>query len=130
MKTFRTLDLAVEFYKMVEGLKLPPHLKDQILRAASSISLNLSEGNSRFSFKDKKRLFQIAFGSLRETQTVLKLGRIEDPAIVAASDRLGACMYKLLLCKEPGEKNERGTPSSVPNSDRNSDQNSDQNSEC
>ena len=104
MKTFRTLDLAVEFYSRVEALKLPRHLKDQILRASSSISLNLAEGNGRFSFKDKKRLYQIAMGSLRETQTVLKLARVTDPSLIAEADRLGACIYKLLMCKEP--KNE------------------------
>ena len=117
MKTFRTLDLAVEFYGMVERLKLPPHLKDQILRASSSISLNLSEGNSRFSFKDKKRLFQIGFGSLRETQTALKLGKIQDPEILGVADRLGACIYKLLMSKEPGQKPEPGTRSSDMNSE-------------
>ncbi len=121
MKTFRTLDLAIEFYEMVEKVKLPAHLKDQTLRASSSISLNLSEGNSRFSFKDKKRLFQIAYGSLRETQTVFKLGKVEDPGLHAAADRLGACIYKLLMCQEPGKKPERGAQNSVLNSDRSSE---------
>lgn len=100
MKTFRTLDLSMDLYGMVEKLKLPPHLKDQILRASSSVSLNLAEGNGRFSFKDKKRLYQIAMGSLRETQTILKLGRILEPSILETADRLGAHIHKLLVCEE------------------------------
>ena len=43
LKNFRTLDLAVAFYRQVTGLKLPHHLKDQLLRASSSIALNLAE---------------------------------------------------------------------------------------
>jgi four helix bundle protein len=108
MKTFRTLDLAVEFYRMVENLAVPGHLKDQLLRAASSISLNLAEGNAKFSYKDKKRIYQIAMGSLRESQTILKLAKVEDLPIVQAADHLGASLYKLLKSAEPkaDERNE------------------------
>ncbi len=70
MKTFRTLDLAVEFYGLVENLKMPSHLKEQLLRSSSSVPLNLAEGNAKFSYKDKKRIYQIAMGSLRESQTI------------------------------------------------------------
>lgn len=104
MKTFRTLDLAVEFYGKVENLKVPSHLKDQLLRASSSVSLNLAEGNAKFSYRDKKRIYQIAMGSLRETQTILKLAKIDDLDILNAADRLGASLYKLLKSAEPMRK--------------------------
>ena len=55
MRNFRTLDLAIDFYEQAERLKITGHLRDQLLRAASSISLNLSEGNAKRSVKDKKR---------------------------------------------------------------------------
>ncbi len=55
MKTFRTLELAVEFCDKVDALDLKGHLRDQLVRAASSISLNLAEGNTKPSIKEKKR---------------------------------------------------------------------------
>jgi len=63
MKKFRTLELAIEYYGRVENIKLPRHLKEQLLRAASSVSLNLSEGNAKRSYANKKRIYQIALGS-------------------------------------------------------------------
>jgi four helix bundle protein len=56
MKTFRTLDLAVEFYSLVENIKAPSHLKEQLLRAASSVPLNLAEGNAKFSTLEPETL--------------------------------------------------------------------------
>jgi four helix bundle protein len=79
MKTFRTLELAVEFYTMARKLKVSSHHKDQLARASSSISLNLSEGNAKLSTKDKKRFYEIAFGSLRECQIILRLENISEP---------------------------------------------------
>jgi four helix bundle protein len=101
MKTFRTLELAKSFYLLVEKVKVPQHFKDQLLRASSSVPLNLAEGNAKFSYKDKKRIYQIALGSLRETQTILELAKIENEEIRKAADHLGASIYKLLKSAEP-----------------------------
>jgi four helix bundle protein len=67
MKAFRTLDLAIQYCSLVENINIPSNLKSQLLRSASSISLNLSEGNAKLSFADKKRIYQIALGSFRES---------------------------------------------------------------
>jgi four helix bundle protein len=96
MKTFRTLDLSVEFYELSEQSDIKGNLRDQLLRAASSISLNLAEGNAKGSIKDKKRFFQMAYGSLRECQTVFKLAKLNEPNLNKKADHLGACLYKLL----------------------------------
>lgn len=96
MKTFRTLELAIEFYGMVEEVKITGHLREQLLRAASSISLNLSEGNARGSAKDKRNFFQNAYASFRECQTVLKLLKIEDTSLNELADKLGGHLYKLI----------------------------------
>ena len=77
IKGFRTYELAIEFYSQCERLKLPQHLRSQLLRASSSISLNLGEGSAKQSEKDRLRFYQISFGSLRESQTILRLANLE-----------------------------------------------------
>ena len=73
MKQFRTLNLAIEFYKKGKDLKLARPLKDQYDRALLSIVLNLSEGNAKPTSKDRRKFFYIALGSLREVQTLLTI---------------------------------------------------------
>ncbi len=96
MKTFRTLDLAIEFYELINTVSVSGSLRDQLYRAASSISLNLSEGNAKSSAKDKRYFFQTAYGSLRECQTIFKLLKVQDQEILKKADHLGACLYKLV----------------------------------
>ena len=43
MKNFRSYQIAVKFYRLVETVRLKSHLKDQLRRASSSIVLNLAE---------------------------------------------------------------------------------------
>jgi four helix bundle protein len=54
-----------------------------------------AEGNAKGSVKDKRRYFQIAYGSLRECQTIFKLKKI-DGEVVQIADRLGGSLYKLI----------------------------------
>lgn len=96
MKTFRTLDLSVEFYEMSERSDIKGNLRDQLLRAASSISLNLSEGNAKRTQKEKKRYYHTAYASCQECKTILRLAKIEDEAMTDLADKLGAWLYKLL----------------------------------
>lgn len=96
MKSFRTHDLALEFYKLTQKVKIPSHLREQLNRSASSISLNLAEGNAKFSYKDKSRIYQIAYGSLRESQTILQLANVQDKEIHAISKHLGSSLYRLI----------------------------------
>ncbi len=96
MKPFRTLDLAVEFFELVERVEVKGCLKDQLHRAASSIPLNLAEGNAKGTAKDKRRFFETAYGSLRECQTIFKIIKTSDAIVLAKADHLGACLYKLV----------------------------------
>jgi four helix bundle protein len=96
MKTFRTLELAIQFHEYTEELKVTGHLRDQLLRASSSISLNLSEGNAKFTVKEKKRFYQIAYASLKECQTILRLIKNSDVELDKKADHLGASIYKLM----------------------------------
>lgn len=96
MKNFRTYQIAVEFYHLTAAEKLPGHLKDQLLRAASSVVLNLAEGAGRFSAKDQKRFFHIAFGSLRECEAVFDLQGILNTEVRECLDKLAAHLFKLI----------------------------------
>ena len=95
-KNFRTYALAVEFYHSSMTINLPRHLKDQLDRAASSIVLNLAEGSGRSSKKEQKRFFEIAFGSLRESQAVLDLAIPPAREAATCADKLAAHLYCLI----------------------------------
>jgi four helix bundle protein len=86
----------VNFYHSVTKLKLTRHLEDQLQRAASSIALNLAEGNARRTKADKVRFFNIAFASLKECQAVLMLSHQKNPSIDEILDKLAAHIYKLI----------------------------------
>lgn len=96
MATFRTLELAIEFYQLSQKIEVTGHLREQLNRASSSISLNLAEGNARYSYKDKARIYQIAYGSFRECQTILRLADVTDEKLLAVSEHLGISLYKLI----------------------------------
>jgi four helix bundle protein len=93
---FRTYFLAVEFHKGARTAKVPAYLRNQWLRASSSIVLNLGEGHGKFSRQEKARYFEIAFGSLRECQSILDLCDAVDGRLMTQADHLGACLYRLL----------------------------------
>lgn len=98
MKKFRTLDLAIKFYKECEKVKLKGAMKDQFERASLSIVLNLSEGSGRPSRKDKAKFYWIAYASLRETRTLLMLS--EKHELNDVGSKLAAHIWK--LAKNPG----------------------------
>ena len=93
LKNFRTYHLSIEFYRECKKIKLPHSMKDQLTRAATSISLNLAEGSAKPSVKERLRYYSIAFGSLREIQAIIKLENLRSLELRA--DHLGACLYKL-----------------------------------
>ena len=87
--------MAITFYRECEKIKCPPYLKDQLARAASSIALNLSEGSTRPTPKDRRRFYMIALGSLRECQTLLDLVNHPDKSLHELADKLGANIFRL-----------------------------------
>ncbi len=78
MNNFRTYEISKEFYRLVEQLDWPGHLRDQALRAASSVVLNVAEGAGLPSKKQKSKHFGIALGSLREVQAALEINRVAE----------------------------------------------------
>jgi four helix bundle protein len=93
---FRTYQVSLEFYRACEQLKCKKHLKDQLNRASASIPLNLSEGSAKTSVRDRLRYYFIAFGSLRECQTILDLiGVGKSTETTKMADQLGAQLFTL-----------------------------------
>lgn len=95
LDSFRTYQLAVDYYREVACVRCPSHLRDQLLRAASSVALNLAEGSAKPSVKERQRYYRIALGSFRESQAVFDLLGSCEPGLAQLGDRLGAHLYRL-----------------------------------
>ncbi|MEM7646433.1 MAG: four helix bundle protein [Pseudomonadota bacterium] len=93
MKNFRCYQLAKELYTECKKLPVKGHQRDQLLRAALSICLNLAEGTGKQSNKERRHFFYIALGSQREVHCLLELEGFED--LTKLSDHLGASLYRL-----------------------------------
>ena len=92
-KNFRTLHLAIEQYQAIKRLKFKGEFRSQIERASLSVCLNLSEGNAKSSTNDRKRFFNIAYASQKETQTLLLIQGQHN--LIQSADKLGAYLYRL-----------------------------------
>lgn len=97
LQKLRVFQLATKLYHECEKLKLPHHLKSQLLRCSSSVALNLAEGAGRRTPKDRRKFFTIAYGSAKETFAVLSLARVSSPELLDLVDYVSASLYK--LCK-------------------------------
>ena len=95
LQTFRTYQLSVRLYGELKKVRMPGYLRSQLLRAASSISLNLAEGTGRPTVRERLRFYGIAFGSFREVQAILELEPRVGFEILSLVDHLGACLYRL-----------------------------------
>ena len=93
MSTFRSLELAIELYRECKQVQLSYAIKDQLIRASSSVALNLAEGNQRFTKKDRRKFFNIALTSHREVQCIIKLEDVNE--IKRKADQLGAMLFSL-----------------------------------
>jgi len=100
LKDFRAFQLAKILYQTCKTLKLPAHLKDQLVRASSSIALNLAESSGERTEKEKERYYTIARGSLLESQAILELEGIHDPDLANTMNQLGAILYTLCRIAE------------------------------
>lgn len=95
MSNLRTYELAKEFYWMVLELRLPPELSGQLRRAAVSIINNTQEGAARRTAPDRRRFYDMAFGSAKESMAILETGRVTSAKLLDRADHLAACLYKL-----------------------------------
>jgi four helix bundle protein len=95
IQNFRTYELAVSFYRRLPAIEAPAHLKDQLLRAGSSIILNLAEGSAKPTKRDQRRFYAMAFGSIREVQAIADILNL-NADLTNQLDHLAACTYKLV----------------------------------
>lgn len=110
LKDFIAFQLSKRFYQRCKGLKLPVFVKDQLLRAALSVSLNLAESSGKRTEKERIRYFTVALGSLRECEALIELEEIQDSEIRETLPQLGAILFKLCgLSKKPLPLTEPGT---------------------
>lgn len=93
MREFRCLNEAAELYKMAKTIKIPSFMRDQLLRASSSVALNLSEGNARRTTKDRLRFFNMAYASLKEVQTICELENLQ--VLHKKANSLGGMIFSL-----------------------------------
>jgi len=98
MSNFRTYNLAKTFYQNCQKIKFSGAMKSQFDRASLSVVLNISEGSGKPTAKDRAKFYYIAYGSLKETMTILDLAA--QTQMLAQADQLAAHIWK--LAKNPG----------------------------
>ena len=96
LQRFRSYQLAVEFYRAARAQSAPRHLKDQLMRAASSVALNLSEGSAKSSNADRRRFYEMALGSCRECEAIVELLDPTSKPLKEPVDKLARHVYKLV----------------------------------
>src|SRR5580704_10939959 len=95
LANFRSYQLSLRFHRECQHYYLPGYLKNQLLRAASSVSLNLAEGCGKPSDRDRLRFYSIAMGSVREVQAALDLAPTPNLPLKKLADQLGGALYRL-----------------------------------
>lgn len=96
LQTFRSYQLAVEFYRLAESQKAPGHLRNQLLRASSSVALNLKEGSAKRSPRDRRRFYEIGLGSVRECEAIVDLLGTEALRLQEPLDKLARHVCRLV----------------------------------
>ncbi|PKL43593.1 MAG: four helix bundle protein [Candidatus Riflebacteria bacterium HGW-Riflebacteria-2] len=68
------IEMTAWMFDMSRTVKeMSRHTKDQMIRAAQSVPLNIAEGNGKRSVADRCRFFEIARGSALECAAVLDI---------------------------------------------------------
>jgi len=97
--------IAMSMTKAIPGLieRWPKgyyYLSDQLKRAMSSVVLNIAEGNSRTSYKERSRFFTISRSSASEVSSILEIAYgyhlINESQSVYLQDQL-LQVYKILF---------------------------------
>jgi four helix bundle protein len=95
---------AIEFVNwstiLQDKIKLKDPIIDQLKRASYSIPLNISEGNGRFSSKDRCHFFDIAKGSALESSScldIIKVKKLTDTDDIDVGKKLLSEIVSMLV---------------------------------
>jgi four helix bundle protein len=101
-------DLAVKIYKLTQGSKISKDfgLRDQLQRAAVSISANIAEGDELDTDKQSVKHFYIAKGSTAELMTELiiakEIGYIKNDdleALIRECKIISTMLFKIIKAR-------------------------------
>lgn len=100
--------------KLLPSIEAKAAAKDQLDRSATSIPLNIAEGNGKFSKRDRARFFDIARGSALEAAASLDVlvsrKLMTSAQVISAKDQLVQIVNMLMgLLKALGYDFESGT---------------------
>jgi four helix bundle protein len=91
--------LAVQVSRWAAAQVFPPHrrhLRDQLVRAADSVVLNLAEGSGKGPGDSRRNHYRIALGSAAEVAAVVAIGEFADrEQRLAELRRLGAMLNQM-----------------------------------
>lgn len=92
-----------EVFAVLNHSRIDRFLVSQLKRASMSIMLNLAEGSSRFSKKDRRRFFIIARGSAFECGSILEFLHESDfieeerfKELFSMSEELSRTLYSMI----------------------------------
>ena len=101
---FRTYEYAIQFARECRKLEIPTDLRDQLNRASASVALNLKEGSSRHTQKDRHRFYRISFGSFRECEAIFDIVEIKNEALRNLANSLGGSLNRLCQATRADER--------------------------
>jgi len=92
-----SIEYVASSYRIAKSLNgAERHAREQWLRAAQSIPLNIAEGNGKQSLKDKNRFFEFARGSALECAAIHDI-LISFGAIDSELNRIGKANLKRIV---------------------------------
>jgi four helix bundle protein len=89
--------IAREMLRAVAAARIKDaKLRDQALRAAKSVCLNVAEASGRRSAVDRVRVFAIARGEACEAAAAVEIGAVAGDCSVSSSDAVNALAHRLV----------------------------------
>jgi four helix bundle protein len=89
--------VAVELLRLVKAAEIrDSKLRDQALRAAKSVCLNIADGAGRVSPADKARVFAIARGEVVEAAAAVEIAELAGDAVAGSTERCNALANRVV----------------------------------